>query len=77
MVTNFSVTPHQALTSTTVTTENIWHQRFGHINLHDLLLLQKQGMVDALPTLRNEHTNCEGVIDIFVPYSIEHEMSII
>ena len=43
-----------------MTTKNIWHQRFGHINLHDLLLIQKQGMVDELPILRNEHIDCEG-----------------
>lgn len=44
----------------TMTTNNLWHQRFGHINLHDLLLLQKQGMVDGLPSLKNEHIDCEG-----------------
>lgn len=51
---------HQALSSMTMTTKNPWNQRFGHINLHDLLLLHKQGMVDEIPILRNEHIDCEG-----------------
>lgn len=38
---NVTSMPHQDLTSTTMTTENLWHQIFGHINLYDLLLLQK------------------------------------
>jgi hypothetical protein len=33
---------HHALTSATMPTESLWHQRYGHINHHDLLLLQKQ-----------------------------------
>ena len=41
-------------------TNGIWDQRLGHINLNDLLLLQKQGMVNGIPILRNEHIYCEG-----------------
>jgi len=52
--------PLLALTSMTMTIENIWHERFGNINLHDFLLLHKQGMVDGPPILRNEHIDCEG-----------------
>jgi hypothetical protein len=41
-------------------TEALWHQRYGHINYHDLLLLQKQSMVEGLPMLKNEYVACEG-----------------
>jgi len=52
--------PHQALTSTTMIVENLWHQRFEHINIHDLLLLQKKGLVNGLHVLKNSHVDCEG-----------------
>jgi hypothetical protein len=51
---------HQALTYETMSTETLCHQRYGHINYHDLLLLQKQSMVEGLPMLKNEHAACEG-----------------
>jgi len=51
---------HHALTSATMPTESLWHQRYGHINHHDLLLLQKQNMVEGLPMLENENVACEG-----------------
>jgi hypothetical protein len=51
---------HQALTYATMPIENLWHQRYGHINYHDLLLLQKQSMVEGLPMLKNEYDACEG-----------------
>jgi hypothetical protein len=51
---------HQALTSATMSTEILWHQRYGHINYHDLLLLQKQSMVEGLPMLKNDYVACEG-----------------
>ena len=51
---------HHALTTTTMPTKNLWHQRYGHINHHDLLLLQKQHMVEGLPMLKNENFACEA-----------------
>jgi hypothetical protein len=33
---------HQALTSTTMSTEELWHQRYGHLNYNDLMLLQRK-----------------------------------
>ena len=51
---------HHALISVTMPTESLWHQRYGHINHHDLLLLQKQNMVEVLPMLKNENVACEG-----------------
>lgn len=32
----------QALTTVTLNTEELWHQRFGHINNNDLLLFRKR-----------------------------------
>lgn len=51
---------HQALTSSVMIAEDLWHQRFDHINFNDLLLLQKQGMVNGLPVLKNAHVDCEA-----------------
>ena len=51
---------HQALASTVITTEELWNQRYGHINHHDLVLLQKKSMVEGLPVIRNEHLKCSA-----------------
>jgi hypothetical protein len=51
---------HQALTSTTMSTEELWHRRYGHLNQNDLVLLQKKLMVEGLPVLKNEHIECEA-----------------
>ena len=51
---------HQALTSATMPTKTLWHQRYGHINYHDLLLLQKKSLVEGLPMLKNEYASFEG-----------------
>eukprot|EP00253_Pinus_taeda_P018459 PITA_18459 len=42
------------------TAEQLWHQRFGHLNLQDLMLLQKKGMVEGLPIFHNIQLNCDG-----------------
>ena len=42
------------------TVENLWHQRFGHLNFQDLILLQKKGMVDGLPVFHNFKLECDG-----------------
>ena len=41
-------------------TKLIWKLRYGHLNYNDLLLLQRQGMVDGLPSLKNKRAPCEG-----------------
>jgi hypothetical protein len=51
---------HHALTSATMPTEILWHQRYGHINHPNLLLLQKKNMVEGLPMLKNEKVACDG-----------------
>ena len=51
---------HQALASTVITTEELWHQRYGHINHHDLVLLQKKYMVEGLPIIKNGHLECSA-----------------
>ena len=50
----------QAMVAGESTAEQIWHQRFGHLNLQDLMLLQKKGMLEGLPIFRNIQLNCEG-----------------
>jgi len=52
--------PRQAMVVATSTVENLWHQRFGHLNLQDLILLKKKGMVDGLPALHNIKLECDG-----------------
>jgi hypothetical protein len=51
---------HQALAYTTISTKELWHQRYGHLNYNDFLLIQKHGMVEGLPLLKNEQTIFEG-----------------
>lgn len=51
---------HQALTSTILSIERLWHHTYGHINYHDLLWLEKQTMVEGIPMLKNEYATCEG-----------------
>jgi hypothetical protein len=48
---------HHTLTSATMPTKSLWHQRYGHINHPDLLLLQKNNMVEGLPMLKNENVS--------------------
>jgi hypothetical protein len=51
---------HHTLTSTNMPTEILWHQRYAQINHPDLLLLQKNNMVEELPMLKNENVACDG-----------------
>ena len=53
-------TPQQALMSSVKSAGNLWHQRLGHINFSDLLLLQNKGVVDGLPVLKKFHIDCEA-----------------
>ena len=46
---------HQALASAVITIEELWYQRYGHINYHDLVLLQNKSMVEGLHVIKNEH----------------------
>lgn len=57
---NVKSMPHQALASTGLTTENLWHQRSSHLNLQDLMLLQRKCMVDGLPSFQNVHLDCDA-----------------
>eukprot|EP00253_Pinus_taeda_P010887 PITA_10887 len=52
--------PKQAMVARESTTEQLWHQRFRHLNLQDLMLLQKKGMVEGIPIFRNIQLNCDG-----------------
>lgn len=65
---------HQLFASTTVTMQVLWHQRYDHINCHDLLLIQKQWMVEGLPMLKNEYSTCEGfaLANMHTEYFLTH-----
>lgn len=54
------VESHQAMVSTCVSTEELWHKRYGHLNLQDLISPQRKDMVQGLPTLKNENISCDG-----------------
>ena len=51
---------HQALASTTMSMEELWHQRYGNLNHNDLMMLQIKEMVEGLPMFKSEHVECEG-----------------
>ena len=36
------------------------HQRYGHLNHNDPMMLQKKEMVEGLPMFKSEHIECEG-----------------
>ena len=50
----------QALTSTTMSTEELWHHRYGHLNYNDLMLLQRKTMLEGLPVMKNDNFPCEA-----------------
>ena len=54
--------PRQSMVAatSTSTTVNLWLQSFGHLNLQDLILLKKKGMVNGLPALHNIKLECDG-----------------
>ena len=52
--------PQQAMVATRLTAKNLWNQRFSHLNLQDLMLLQRKGMVDGLPVFHSVQFDCDG-----------------
>eukprot|EP00253_Pinus_taeda_P023650 PITA_23650 len=64
--------PKRAMVVGRLTAEQLWHQRFGHLNLQDLMLLQKKGMVEGLPIFRNIQLNCDGCALV---YSATHTIA--
>ena len=52
---------HQVLASTTISTVDLWHQRYGHLNHKDLMLLKKNTMVEGLHVLKY-HVECEACV---------------
>jgi len=51
---------HQALASTTMSTEELWNHRYGHLNHNDLMLLQRKKMVEGILIMKNDHIECEA-----------------
>lgn len=53
---------HQVLASIKISTVDLWHQRYGHLNHKYLMLLQKNTMVEGLPVLKNDNVECEACV---------------
>ena len=53
---------HLALESTTMSKEELWHQRYGHLNHNDLMLVQRKTLVEGLPVMKNDHIECEACV---------------
>ena len=51
---------HQALPSSVMLTEELWHCRYGHLSQHDLVQLQKKSVVEGIPKLKSEYLECEA-----------------
>jgi hypothetical protein len=43
-----------------VSTKELWHLRYVHLNPKDLVLLQGKHMVKILLVFKNEHVECDG-----------------
>ena len=43
-----------------MSTKELWHRRYGHLNEHDLVELQKKPMVEGLPELTSKELECEA-----------------
>ena len=43
-----------------MSTVELWHQRYGHLNHNDLMLLKKKYMIEDIPVMENEHIECEA-----------------
>jgi len=43
-----------------MTTKELWHCRYGHLNQNDLVILQKKLMVEGIPILKHYHIECEA-----------------
>ena len=49
---------HHALATSAISDVELWHQRYGHLNHNDLMLLQKNSMVEGLHVIKNDHIQC-------------------
>ena len=49
---------HQALAASAISYVEFLHQRYGHLNHNDIMLLQKNSMVEGLPIIKNDHIEC-------------------
>jgi hypothetical protein len=46
---------HVALTSTTMTTKDLWHHKYVCLNYNVLMFLQRKTMVEGFPVVKNDH----------------------
>jgi len=55
-----TIESHEGLLSTSVSIEELWHLRYGHLNIKDPVLLQRKNMVKGLLVCKYGHVECEG-----------------
>ena len=51
---------HHLMASRCVSIKDLWHKRYGHLNLKDLISLQRKEMVQGLPIFKNEQISFDG-----------------
>ena len=49
---------HQALTYSTISNVELWHQRYVHLNSNNIMLLQKMLMVESIHVIKDDHIEC-------------------
>ena len=52
--------PEMAMVSKTLADNELWHQRYGHLNFKGLQLLNNKHMVSNLPIIESSEKVCEG-----------------
>ena len=45
---------HHAMSAPCVSTEELWHKRYGHLNLKDLFYVQRKEMVQGLTIFNDQ-----------------------
>ena len=56
---NINVIKDQCLLSETKSDNQLWHQRYGHINFRDLNMLSEKKMVQGLPKIKLPKEVCD------------------
>ena len=51
---------HLALASSTMSTKELWNQRYGNLNHNDLMLMKRRKMVERFPIMKNNYIECEA-----------------
>ncbi|KAI3721795.1 hypothetical protein L2E82_32813 [Cichorium intybus] len=57
---DFSKETETAMVSKSLTEDELWHQRYGHLHIQGLQLLKNKQMVDDLPVIKSLEKVCES-----------------